>query len=71
MGVLLVKICDGVRSMYQVASRFPSVLIVVETLPMDQVLHRASNAIGPSGILDEVNLPLLLIVDQGGVGWRW
>ena len=49
--------------MYQVVSRFPSVLVIVETLPMDQVLYRTLKTIGPSGILDEVDLPFLIIID--------
>ena len=44
---------------------------VIETLPMDQVLHRASKTIGPSGILDEVDLPLIIIIDPGGIQWGW
>ena len=65
------EIRDDVRSVYQVAGGFPSVLIVVETLPMDEILHRATKVIGPPGVLDEVDLPLFLIVDQGGIRWRW
>ena len=58
-------------SMYQVVHRFPGVFIIVETLPMDKILHRATKAIGPPGILDEVDLPFFLILDQGRVWWRW
>ena len=65
------EIRDDVRSVYQVAGGFPSVLIFVETLPMDKILHRVTKAIGPPGIFDEVDLPFFLIVDQGGVWWRW
>ena len=71
MRVFLVEFSDDIRSMYQVVSGFPGVLIVVEALPMNQVLHRATKAIGPPGILDGIDLPFFLIVDQGGVWWRW
>ena len=45
------KVRNGVRSMYQVARRFPSVLVVVEALPMNQVLQVLPTpvALGVSG----------------------
>ena len=65
-GITFVELSNGFGSMGHGGGGFPAVLRNVKTVPVDQILQLAA---GEAGILDEIDLPFFVTINQ--IRWRW